>query len=245
MNYLSLFFSQHTQVVSFNQIMHHQVAQLHDLIFLKIEDRVQLQLYLLDNFELSEKRTITYHILLEKNAQLNFVIGVMHAHDVQIEIHLYLHGDGALADVSGIYALDQQQKFSIKTYQKHYGVGTKSDLVLHGMLKGQAQADVQGLIFIDQQACKTDASQENKNIVVGQFARVVSVPSIEVLNHDVQCSHGTAIGQFDQQHRWYLQSRGFDHASAHQMLIQSFFGNVVQKFENGPEFMEILCKKMM
>lgn len=245
MDYQSLFFSQHTHVVSFNQIMHHQVVQSNDVIFLKIEDDVHLQIYLFDDVELSEKKSIIYHILLEKNAQLSFVMGIIHARDVQLEIHLYLHGDGAQADLSGMYALDQQQKFSIKTYQKHYGVGTKSGLVLHGMLKDLAQADVQGLIFIDKLASKTDASQENKNIVVSQLARVVSVPSIEVLNHDVQCSHGTAVGQFDQQHRWYLQSRGFDLTSAHQMLIQSFFGNVVQKFENGPEFMEILCKKMM
>ncbi|MBP6892522.1 SufD family Fe-S cluster assembly protein [Candidatus Babeliales bacterium] len=245
MNYLSLFFLPHTQIIACDQTIYHQVAQLHDSIFLKIQNHVQLKLYLLDTFELSEKKIIKYHILLKKEAQLNFFMGVVDAHDVQIEIYLYLHGDSSSADIFGVYALDQQQKFLIKTYQNHYGIGTKSNLVLHGMLKDQAQADVQGLIFIDKQACKTEASQENKNIVMGSLARVVSEPSIEVLNHDVECSHGTAIGQFNQQHRWYLQSRGFDVTSANQMLIQSFFGSVVQKFEKGSEFMEILCKKMI
>ena len=245
MNYQSLFFPQHTYMVSFNQSMYHQVAQSDSVIFLKIEDHVQLQLYLFDDFKFFKKKSIKYHILLEKNAQSNFVMGIVHSLDVEIEIHFYLQGDGAQAGLSGIYALGDQQKLNIKTYQMHYGVGTSSSVALFGMLQGQAQADVQGLIFIDKLASKTDASQENKNIVLGTQAHVVSVPSIEVLNHDVQCCHGTAIGQFNEQHRWYLQSRGFDLTSAHQMLVQSFFGHVVQKFEKGPEFMEILCKKMM
>ncbi len=247
MNYQSLFFQNSVQNISSGnaQALQYQVAQVEDVIFVKIETDAQLKLILLDDAADREKKTISYHILLEKNAQLNFLIGIIHAQDLDLKIYLYLQGDGSQANVSGIYALSQHQKLKIETVQNHYGVNTKSSVTLHGMLQDQASVDVQGLIFIDQKACKTDASQENKNIVLSQQAHVVSVPSIEVLNHDVQCCHGTAVGQFQQQHRWYLQSRGFDDKASHQMLVQSFFGDVVQKFEKGSEFMEMLCKKMV
>ncbi len=247
MNYQSLFSLQSPQLIfsQMQQTVHHQVALCDDVMLLKIQENGSLNLELHDDQALQEKKIIKYHILLEKNAQLKFFINLMYAQDVQIEIHLYLQGDGAQADIFGVYALDQKQKCCINTYQMHYGIQTKSSLMLHGMLKDQAQANILGLIFIDQCASKTDASQENKNIVLGKQARVVSIPSIEVLNHDVQCCHGTAVGQFDKQHAWYLQSRGFDHVSLHQMLVQSFFGQVVQKFENRFELMEKLCKKMI
>lgn len=245
MHYQSLFLSSHVSTIAGYQIMRHQIAELDDVVFLKIESDGSLQLYLFDDLMLQSKRSVSYHILFEKNAKLDFFISLINACDLELNIYLYLHANASQAEMLGLYALDQNQTLKIKTYQMHYGIQTKSSVVLHGMLKDQARADVQGLIFIDQLASKTQAVQENKNIVLSQKASVVSEPSIEVLNHDVQCSHGAAIGQFDKQHLWYLQSFGFDFQSAHQMLIQSFFSPIVQTFENKNECMEILCKKMI
>lgn len=236
-------FQQNYQIVS-GFIDHHVIA-VDAMIFLKIKAETQATVWLHDDQKVQEKKSITYNIVLEKNAQITFLMSVMHADNLEIEIHLCVQGDGAQAEFVGLYALDQDQLFSIKTYQIHEGVNTKSSVILKGMLKGHARADVQGLIFIDKNACKADASQENKNIVIGHNARVVSIPSIEVLQHDVTCCHGTAVGQLDDKYRWYLQSRGLNFDQVHQLLIHSFFGEVVQKFENKTQFMEILCKKMI
>jgi Fe-S cluster assembly scaffold protein SufB len=227
-------------------LIEHQVASIDQTNFIKIAQDSSLKIWLHDEQQsVQEKKVVTYHIMLEKNAQLVFLLGILHAKNLELVVHLYLHGDGSKAEFLGVCALAQEQTFGIKTYQMHYGANTSSSVILKNMLKDQAQADVHGLIFIDQTACKTDASQENKNIVMGTQARVVSIPSIEVLQHDVACCHGTAVGQFDEKHRWYLQSRGLDANQVHHLLISSFFGEVVQKFENNAQFMEMLCKKML
>jgi Fe-S cluster assembly protein SufD len=232
--------------INLSGLVEHKISSVDNLVFLKVTESTQLKLWLHDlGQQVHEKKSIIYHILVEKNAKLNILIAVLDAQNLAIEMHLYLQGDGAQAELSGVYGLDGQQQLSIKTYQMHYGLNTKSSATLKGMLKGQAQANVQGLIFIDKNACKSDASQENKNIVMSKQARVVSIPSIEVLQHDVACCHGTAVGQFDDKHRWYLTSRGLNFAQVHQMLISSFFGEIVQNFENESECMEMLCKKMI
>lgn len=191
------------------------------------------------------EQTIIYHVHIAKNAHFTCLLGFVHADQVNIEIHLYLEGDGAKADVFGIYALSEQQHCTVKTYQKHYAPHTQSQVVLKGMLKSQAQAKIAGLIYIGKDAIKADGSQENKNIVLSVQAHVVSIPSIEVLQHDVQCSHGTAVGQFDQQHLWYLISRGLDVDQAQQLLIRSFFGTIIEKFQDPEKFMEMVCQKMI
>lgn len=240
MNYQS---SQNHQILS--GLIAHQANFVDPIILLKVAQKTSLKIWLHDSQAVQEKKSIIYHIVLEKHAKLTFLLGIVYAKNIDIEIHLHLQGDGAQAELAGVYGLNGEQQFSIKTYQIHEGVNTKSSVVLKGMLKGQARANVQGLIFIGQKACKSDASQENKNIVMGTHARVVSIPSIEVLQHDVQCCHGAAVGQFDDKHRWYLQSRGLDFDQVYKLLIRSFFGNVVQKFENEVHVMEMLCKKMV
>ncbi len=187
---------------------------------------------------------VEYHIFLHTKAQLDVLILLIDSYKLSVVIYVHLQGDGAQASINGIYALDSDQNVSIKTFQYHRAQHTTSDVVMKGMLKDQSQAHFQGLIFIDKQAKKTQASQENKNILLSKQAKVISVPSIEVLQHDVQCCHGSAIGKFDQEQLWYLQSRGLSQLKAYELLIQSFFQEVVQHF-NDEKIMEMLCQKMI
>ena len=224
-------------------ILTHEIVRINQTITIHVQDHADVKIQLQD--EPQSIGSTILHIFVQQHAQVTCLLGLMQSSSVNLEIHLYLQGAYAQADVFGLYALNQDQKVIIKTFQMHHGPNTQSNVELKGMLKDHAQADVQGLIYIDGQARKADASQENKNIVFGKNARVVSIPSIEVLQHDVQCCHGTAIGQFDAKHLWYLQSRGLSGMQAHQLLVTSFFGQVMQKFENKEKFMEMVCQKMI
>ncbi|MFA5998812.1 MAG: SufD family Fe-S cluster assembly protein [Candidatus Babeliales bacterium] len=192
----------------------------------------------------SQQQTIEYHFVLHAGAKLEFLVSLIESLNLSILIYVYLQGDGSQASIKGIYALDRDQNISIKTFQYHSGPRTKSNLVIKGMLKGRAQAVYEGLIFIGEQAKKTEASQENKNILLSKQAKVISIPSIEVLQHDVQCSHGSAIGKFDDEQLWYLQSRGLSKQKSYELLIESFFKEIVENFEDR-KVMERLCQKMI
>lgn len=184
-----------------------------------------------------------YKIIVEQDAQLDMQIILYQSLSVDCAIYVYLKGDRSKADIKGLYALDGDQQVVINTYQYHEGKDSQSNLVIKGMLKGKARANYQGLIKIVQGASGTDASQENKNIVLSKDAKVVSVPSIEVLQHDVQCCHGSAIGKFDEEQLWYLQSKGFNKQQAYELLTQSFFQSVLG--DSNGEMMERICQKMI
>lgn len=220
----------------------HQISSNSQSILIHLQAASSLVLHI-DDAE--QSFDVTYHIVLEKDVQLVCTLGLLQSSNLNIAIYVYLQAEHARADISGVYAMADNQIGKIKTYQMHYAANTYSSFVLKGMLKDAAQADIQGLIYIDEFAYRADALQENKNILIGKHARVVSVPSIEVLQHDVQCCHGTAVGQFDEKHLWYLQSRGVSVQRAHELLITSFFGSIVGKFKYEAEFMEMICKKMI
>ena len=150
---------------------------------------------------------------------------------VGIDLSIIICGSSSNVKVLSLCALSKQQSVVIKTHQMHCGKNSQSSLVLQGLLTGQAQLHYDGTIRIEENASGTYALQNNKNILLSDGAHAVSVPNIEVLNHDVQCYHGAAIGRFDDLQMQYMQTRGLDQVMIEQLLIFAFCQQVLQGYE--------------
>ncbi len=230
---------QHSQVV-----MMHQLQALEQKIYIFVEQGASLSLQVFEQL-IAGSTKFELHIILLQDAQFYMNFAFIHASEIDCSINVYLEGDRAKADIQGLYALNSQQRVSINTYQYHAGIDSQSNLAIKGMLTDCAQASYHGLIKIDESAKRADASQAHKNITLSAGARVISVPTIEVLQYDVQCCHGSAIGKFDADDMWYLQSKGILPGKAQEMLVRSFFLDVLAGSNNGDEMMDVLCQKMI
>ena len=76
-------------------------------------------------------------------------------------------------------------------------------------------------------ADKTEAYQSNKNVCASPEARMYSKPQLIIDCDDVKCSHGSSIGQIDQNALFYMQSRGIPEHEARLMLMQAFMNDVI------------------
>jgi len=161
---------------------------------------------------------------VERNAKLVVEILITSAANVQIECTLL--GVGAEAHITGAYMLDASQKAQITTLQHHVASHTSSTLLMKGLLRDRAVSQYHGTVRIEKDAQGSCASQENKNILLSNSARAISVPSLEVLTHDVQCSHGSAIGRFDDEQLFYAASRGVDEKKAQHLLSNAFLADL-------------------
>ena len=90
------------------------------------------------------------------------------------------------------------------------------------MLDDESKLFCHSLIRVNKQAQQTLAEQVNKNILLKNTARAVSIPTLEVLANDVRCKHGAAVSKLDAEQMFYLQSRGIDMQATRQMLVQAF-----------------------
>ena len=81
-------------------------------------------------------------------------------------------------------------------------------------------------------AGKTDARQNNKNLILSPNARVNSIPQLEIYEDDVKCSHGSTTGQIEEEALFYLQSRGINRKDALELMVRGFANEVVDKVEN-------------
>src|SRR5207302_7224966 len=86
-----------------------------------------------------------------------------------------------------------------------------------------------GLIRIEKHAARSDAYQANRNLVLSDKAKATSIPMLEIDNNDVRCTHGATVAPVDPEHMFYLRSRGIPVATAEQMIVHGFFGEVLER----------------
>lgn len=158
-----------------------------------------------------------------QGADLEYVLLLTGTKKYSLDLTAALIGEHASATIIGAYALSGDAQVTINTKQMHNAANTDSILKMNGILTDNAYVSYKGLIAIDSQGMYTNAAQENKTIVLTRTARADSIPSIEVLQHKVRCSHGSAVGQLDEEISRYLFSRGFDVLSARELLVHAFF----------------------
>ncbi len=191
------------------------------------------------------KRCLSYQIILRENSHFNLSVVLIDVKAVTLEIEIDAQGDNSSCDIVFLYALSSDQQIKIITKQKHTGKQTVSKFFARGIVKDRAQVHHEGLIFIGPEASLADAVLNHTTIVLDGKSQVILIPSIEVLNYDVQCSHGAAVGQFDKEHLWYLQTRGFNEKQAYDILARSFFGEFTEKFDHAQNLLESLCQKIV
>lgn len=139
------------------------------------------------------------------------------------KITLVLEGEGAQIELSCLYALAGDDSARIHARQEHHAAATRSSMMLRGVLSGSACVEHTGMIFVSPQASRSSAAHNNKTILLSGTSRLDSSPDLEVLQQNVQCSHGTAVGPLDEEQLLYLRSRGLMLQGASRLLLEAFF----------------------
>lgn len=144
-------------------------------------------------------------------------------------VEVALVGTGARSDLLGIVSGNGAQRFDFTTLQDHAAPGTKSDLQYRMALAGSTRTTYGGMIRVRKEAQKSDAYQQNRNLVLSPQARANSVPKLEIHANDVRCTHGATVGSIDEEQRFYLMSRGLSPGDAELMILDGFFEPVLQR----------------
>jgi Fe-S cluster assembly protein SufD len=166
---------------------------------------------------------------LEKDSTLKLFNVTLGARFSKTRVEASLVGQGAKAELKGIYFASGEQFFDFHTLQDHQVGNTTSDLLFKGALQDTARTVYAGLIRIEKGAARSDAYQANRNLVLSDHAKATSIPMLEIDNNDVRCTHGATVGPVDPNHLFYLESRGIPKSTAKRMIVQGFFGQVLER----------------
>ena len=136
--------------------------------------------------------------------------------------------------VTGAYFADGSQHLDYDTFQEHIAPHTTSDFAFKGVLNDQASAVWRGMIRVEEHAQKTNAYQENRNLLLSKQAHADSIPGLEIMANDVRCTHGATLGQVDREQLFYLMTRGLTRAEAERLIVRGFFQDVLDRVELEP-----------
>lgn len=137
-------------------------------------------------------------------------------------------GEGCELQADGLYLLDRDQQCDNYIFVEHAKPHCTSRELYKGIIDDQARAHFNGHVLVQDGAVKTEAYQNNRNILLTDKAHVDTKPFLEIYNDDVKCSHGSTIGQLDEQALFYLQTRGISKRTAVTMLSYAFCDEVIR-----------------
>ena len=179
-------------------------------------------------FHLSQQCT-----LADNDSTLDTLNVSLGASVARVDLTAELRGTGASSNMLGLYFGGDDQHFDHNTRQDHRAPHSKSDLLYKGALDGKARGVFRGIIKVHRGAQQTDAYQTNRNLLLSEDARAESLPNLEIEADDVRCSHGASVGQLDQEHLFYLMSRGLSRPQAERLVVIGFLGEVLSRLPLG------------
>jgi Fe-S cluster assembly protein SufD len=149
--------------------------------------------------------------LLRNNLHVNLA-------EANTESHLY-----------GFYLAAEHQLVDNHTVMNHRMPHCESNEVYKGVLLDTAIGVFNGKVLVQPDAQKTNAFQQNNNLLLSPRAVIYSKPQLEIYADDVKCSHGSTTGQLNPEALFYLRSRGISEAGARALLVQAFAFDVTDQ----------------
>jgi Fe-S cluster assembly protein SufD len=142
-----------------------------------------------------------------------------------------LIGPGAEVRPLGLYFADEGQWFDMQPFVRHLAPRASSDVLFKGALQGRSRTVFRGNIFVHKDAVGTATDLNNKSLILTEGARADATPFLEIECADITAGHGSATGQIDARHLFYLESRGIRRDDALRLIVFGFFRDVLREVD--------------
>ena len=210
------------------------LAYTNAVVELFVEPSAKIEYVSLQNLSKETWHFGRHRARLERDSELDWVLGGFGSKRGKVWIENDLVGPGATSRVTGAYFADGDQHLDYDTFQEHAAPNTESDFAFKGALRERATAVWRGMIRVEEDAQKTNAYQENRNLLLSNEAHADSIPGLEIMANDVRCTHGATLGQVDREQLFYLMSRGLSRSEAERLIVRGFFQDVLDRIELEP-----------
>ena len=156
-------------------------------------------------------------------------------------LNFYHFGERIDSTLKGITIIGDKQHVDHYTLVNHATPNCESHQNYKTILGGSSTGVFNGKIFVEKEAQKTDAFQQNNNILLSDKATINAKPQLEIFADDVKCSHGCTIGQLDESAMFYMQQRGIPQKEAKALLLYAFSNEVIESIKI-PELKQRITK---
>lgn len=206
-------------------------AVLSENVEIVVEDDARLTVVSVQEWDEGALHLASHFATVGRNARLTHMVVSLGGDVVRINPSVHLVGEGADAELYGLYFADAGQHLEQRVYLEHVAANTRGRVNYKGALQGEGARTVWvGDVLIGPRASGTDSYEQNRNLVLTAGTRADSIPNLEIETGDILgAGHASATGRFDDEQLFYLQARGITEPEARRLVVIGFLSEIVQK----------------
>jgi len=141
--------------------------------------------------------------------------------------HVEVNGEHAETQLLGMTIASGEQHVDSHTFISHNMPRCHSNEMFKYVLNDNAVGAFAGKILVKPGCPRVEAYQGNRNLCGAPTAKMYTKPQLEIYTDDVMCSHGSAVGQLDEEALFYMRTRGIGIDEARRLLMQAFVADVI------------------
>lgn len=176
---------------------------------------------------------MNYWVDINKRAKLSATFTSLGSEQIiKNDIRTNLIGKEASVDLAGLYAPKPKSTIDYNLKINHKTKKTISSQLFKGILNENSKASFTGLVKIDKDCSDCKSFQANNNLLLSEKAQIKSDPQLEIYCNEVECSHGSTIGQFDDEALFYICSRGISKKNAKNIMLEAFYSDILERIKD-------------
>jgi Fe-S cluster assembly protein SufD len=173
------------------------------------------------------------------NSTLNIGSYIFGGKLIRKNFYINILGQNAETTANGTYILNEKQVADHRLILDHKAAHCNSNQTFKGVMGDKSSGIFNGKIYVREDSQIINAFQSNRNILLSDDANAYSRPQLEIYADDVKCSHGSTIGQLDDEALFYLMARGIRRTEAEKLLVSAFTADAMENISFEP-FKEVV-----
>lgn len=170
----------------------------------------------------------SHSLIIEQEEASASEVTLLQLGPASAECRIDLNGPQADSRLDALFLAAAGEHCEIALRTNHNCSDCRSEALVKGVAGGSATGEFRGLVYVAPDAQRTDARQTSRNIELGDGARIVTKPQLEIYADDVKCSHGATVGQLDGDAILYMRQRGLSESQARRLQIEGFAADIVE-----------------
>jgi Fe-S cluster assembly protein SufD len=164
------------------------------------------------------------------NARVGWNVALLGGASVTDQVISDHTGEGANSEIAAVFFPVAREVVQLTTEVQHNVPHTNSQTVVRSIAAGRGRGRYFGNIRIAKHAHGSEASLRDDTLLIGKDAKIDAIPALEIGANDVKAFHGATVGAIDEEHIFYLMSRGIERDASEKLIALGFFEPAIARF---------------
>ena len=218
----------HVQIIERHQSLTDNPVLTNSVTEIFTNKRAIVDYYKIQNDKSTASLIDNTYISQQKNSHASVHTFSFGGNLIRNNLNFYHKDERIDSTLKGITIIGDKQHVDHYTLVHHAEPNCESHQDYKGIFADKSTGVFNGKIIVEKEAQKTNAFQQNNNILIDDKATINTKPQLEIFADDVKCSHGCTIGQLDEEAMFYLRSRGIPEKESKALLMYAFANNVLE-----------------